>query len=201
MWDYKDLFIGNKGGSVTHGCISILSIIFEIDDLEFCDIIFKKFESYTPENYTANSDWGNNWLNNITYIRSLRTSDYNYHKMKSSDIYWADSHFFLHRYSKAVYKNYLKGLCSIQRFENSFALDFNNIDKIKSAIAQQIGWEPPPRNGIVDQYLIYLEKQKRFDDCINLINKMRDKGWRNDFDKRLIRCESKKIKNGNKSKT
>lgn len=199
MWDFNDLFNGKKAGSVTHGSINILTTIFEIDDLEFCDLVFQKFKSYKPENYTDNSDWGNNWLTDITYIRSLKTSDYNSHKMHSSDIYWADFHFFLNRYSKAVYKNYLKGFCSIERFENSFELDFNNIDKIKNAITLSIGWEYPPRNPIVDQYLIYLEKQKRFDDCINLINKMRDKGWRNEFEKRLIRCESKKIKNGNKS--
>lgn len=194
MWDYNDLFYGNKGGSVTHGCIDLLTTIFVLDDMEFCDILFNKFKTYTPENYANNSEWGNNWQANINHIREIVPQNDKYNIIYSTDIYWVDFHFFLHIYSKAVYRNFLKGNCSINRFENAVELDIFNIDKIKMAYTKINDWDPPPRNGIIDQYLIYLEKQKKYDDCINLINKMKDKGWRNDFEKRLDRCISKRIK-------
>jgi hypothetical protein len=199
MWDYNDLFNGNKRGSATHGSIDLLTTIFIIDDLDFCDLVFKKYKTYTSENYANNSEWGANWLNDISHIRRIAPLNDNYQNINTKDIYWVDVNFFLHVYTKAVYKNYLKGLCSIERFENAVHFEIENIDKIKLAITKIYGWTFPLRNNVIDQYLIYLEKQKRFDDCINLINQMRDKGWKNDLEKRLIRCEAKKNKNGSKS--
>lgn len=110
------------------------------------------------------------------------------------DVYWTDAHFFVQHYSSFVYKAFLNSQCDSERFEKAFEFCFNNIDIIKSSITSVMGWDKPLRNGIVDQYVIFLEKAKRFNECIEIMEKMKYKGWNNDFEKRLDRCLKKKEK-------
>lgn len=207
FFDYNTLFAGTTEGSLTNGDISTLTTLFVLSDLEFCDLMYKQFLLYSPENYLNHSKWGANWAKGLSCIReilndrpsseSANSVNY-YNSITSIDIYWNDAHFFLHVFSKFVYKLYLNGECTIDRFENVFLFEFENLKQIQLSV-EKMAFGGSCRNGIIDQYLIYLEKQKRFDECIEIINRVKNLGWTNDFEKRLNRCNSKKNKNGNKS--
>jgi hypothetical protein len=93
-----------------------------------------------------------------------------------------------------VYRHYLKGNCTIDRFYQAFILDFNNLAQIQSSIFK-LHRGGNSRNGLIDQYLIYLEKQKEYEKCIEIILFVKGTGWTNDFEKRLKRCIAKIEKN------
>ena len=122
FWDYKRLFIGDNFGGIEHGPIHCLDTLFEIDDLELCDLFFSKFIKYSSDNYLKDSIWGesrNSQSEKI--INSLHESLLNrteisekenlekiilYHSsLLPKDIYWVDTHFFLNKYSQKVYKH------------------------------------------------------------------------------------------------
>lgn len=209
FYDYKTLFIGDLNGSCKNGPISILSFVLISSELETYDKTFKKFLEYTPENYRLSSDWGNLWENEKTrYINVLKNNKYNDNNddvneliLKESlifieDIYWCDAYFFVQQYSEKVYKFYLNGECNIDRFEKAFQFCSNNINSIKTALTKLSNFDKNRaiRSGIIEQYLIYLEKQKEYQKCLNIIEKMIPIGWSNDFEKRKQRI----IKKSNK---
>lgn len=208
LFDYTTLFVGDSRNDIYHGAINTLGILFVNVDLHASDLFFKKFSEYIPANYHNSSNWGITWDSQKNemirawerIVKKADKTDYQTHlksltkiqSMSIEDIYWVDAHSFVQRYSAVVYKYFLNGECSIERFENAFNFCYDNIDRIKSAITCVYGWDKPIRNTIVEQYLIYLEKNKEFDRCIEIINEMEVRGWRNDFEKRLSRCISKK---------
>lgn len=210
LFDYTTLFRGNSRNDLYHGVIDSLGVLFVKGDLYLSDYFFAKFSEYNPANYRTSSKWGMNWEDNKVAMieaweRIVEVADdseinlkleelESIKKLSIEDIYWSDSHFFVQNYSAVVYKCYLIGECNIERFENAFRFCYNNIDKIKSAITSIYGWDKSPRNAVVEQYLIYLEKEKCYDQCINILNEVKEKGWRNDFQKRLDRCVAKKKK-------
>lgn len=210
LFDYTTLFKGDSRNDLYHGVIDSLGVLFVKNDLSLSDCFIVKFLEYSPAYYSLSSKWGMNWENSkVAMIEAWERivdvaddSEINLklevleriNKLSIEDIYWSDSHFFIQNYSAVVYKCYLNGECNIERFENAFKFCYTNIDKIKSAITSIYGWEKPLRNAIVEQYLIYLEKEKCYDQCINILNDVNEKGWRNDFQKRLDRCIAKRIK-------
>ena len=103
--------------------------------------------------------------------------------------FWTDFHFFLSNYSKRVYRLFLDNQCDESRFVASFIIEFQNIDKIIQSLKANDLF--PVRNLIIDQYLIFLEKSKDFKSAVEIISKVRDQGWTNDFNKRLNRCNMK----------
>lgn len=220
FWDYKMLFNGELQGSYEHGSIDCLNTLFVLDDLDLCDYFFSKFIEYSPANYLMHSPWGEFWptqMKNLiellkrvllnrkeeSEINSLNERITYYTSLSQIDIYWKDAHFFLYNYSKKVYKHYLRGDCSIERFYNAFILDYNNLNVIEFSLLKTLNSNC--KNGLIEQYLIYLEKQKEYNKCIKLISDVINTGWTNDFMKRLNRCKSKlekeELKNGNQSKT
>lgn len=201
MFDYKTLFSGNWQKDIYHGPISDLLTLLVNNNLQLTDLFYKKFLEYTPLNYGKNSQWGNSWndekekaINGLISKTSVLSDKWKLLFLERvklltiEDIYWNDSHIFNLVYSKIVYKAYLNGDCSIERFINAVNYSINNIDIIKVSITKIHGWETPLSNSVIDQYLVYLEKQKEYQKCIDLIHKIKDKGWRNDFEKRLARC-------------
>jgi hypothetical protein len=196
FWDYNTLFQGSGLGDLKHGDINKLSTLFVLGDLDLCDIFFHKFISYSCDYYLTYSDWGKIWWEQYNELKADPCLDSNlkqaYESITPEDIYWVDTHFFLFQYSGFVYKNYLKGNCSIERFEKAFFMEYTNLNKIQKAIQKLFFCNI--RNGIIDQYLIYLEKQKRFDECIKIINEIKNTGWANEFEKRLSRCVLNKNK-------
>jgi len=207
FFDYTTLFKGDSQNDLYHGTIDSLGILFVKKDLSLSDYFFIKFSEYSPANYNLSSRWGMNWENaKVEMIEAwerivARSNEPEINlklerikKLSIEDVYWSDSHFFVQQYSAVVYKCYLNGECNIERFENAFKFCYNNIDKIKSAITNIYGWDKPLRNAIVEQYLIYLEKEKCYDQCIHILNEVKEKGWRNDFQKRADRCIAKRKK-------
>lgn len=205
LFDYKSLFKGNRCGDFYHGPLSTLGTIFVKSNIVLLDYFFAKFLEFTPKNYSTNSSWGLNWENSKLGMIKVLTNHsvnsdepINYSNIESlrnlsiDDVYWTDAHFFVQHYSSIVYKAFLNNQCDSERFVKAFEFCFNNIDIIKYSITRVMGWDKPLRNGIVDQYLIFLEKAKRFNECINIMEKMKDKGWNNDFEKRIERCLKKK---------
>ena len=146
MWDYKSLFEGKFEGS-SMGIIQTLGLLLCIDDLEFLDLIFKKFESIEIENY-----------NNIVILGL--NYEYGNQTRKASEIYWKDVHFFLLEYSKTVYKHFLHKNCDEKRFKYAFELEFKNLNKIIEALKKEVSF--PIFNPILEQYLIFLEKRNEF---------------------------------------
>lgn len=208
MFDYKSLFKGNRSNDFYHGPLSTLGIILVKSDIILADYFFEKFLEFTPKNYNINSSWGINWENSkMEMIKALENrSAYSGEPINNSnleclsnlsieDVYWTDAHFFVQHYSTFVYKAFLISQCDSERFVKAFEFCFNNIDIIKSSITSVMGWDKPLRNGIVNQYVIFLEKAKCFNECIDITEKMKDKGWNNDFEKRIERCLKKKEKN------
>lgn len=210
LFNYTTLFKGDSRNDLYHGVVDSLGVIFVKSDLSLSDCFFAKFLEYCPANYNVNSKWGMNWENSkVAMIEAWERivdvaddSEINLKlevlervkKLSIEDIYWSDSHFFIQNYSAIVYKCYLNGECNIERFENAFKFCYTNIDKIKSSITNIYGWDKPLRNAVIEQYLIYLEKEKCYDQCINILDEVKEKGWRNDFQKRLDRCITKKKK-------
>lgn len=211
LFDYKTLFKGDSVNDIYHGAISELQTLLVIKELELADYFFLKFCEYNSTNYNQGSMWGGSWENrklegikiwehilNRTEENDLEFNKEKLEKKKSltiEDVYWSNAHFFIYDYSKIVYQSFLKGKCDIERFKRAVEFSICNIDRIKLAITNIFGWDKPLRNGILDQYLIYLEKQKQYRKCVELILQLKDKGWRNDFVIRLNRCLSKLEKN------
>jgi hypothetical protein len=218
MFDYKTIFKGEfRGHNINNGPIYLMDLLlmhtpFKIQDIKYLDYFFSKFIEYSPTNYISNSRWGNSWnvqkRNKIEILKSIikdckegRVEFYNYNihlsalerceNMNPEDVYWKDSYFFITNYSKLVYKAYLNGQCDINRFIKVAHFNLNNIEIQKSAITNVIGWDTRMRTPIIEQYLIYLEKQKMYKECIEVITQVKDKGWSNDFEKRLNRCLNK----------
>jgi hypothetical protein len=206
FYDYKTLFIGDLGGSSKNGPIGSLGLFFFSPELETYDKIYKKFIEYTPENYCLSSKWGAEWESKKTrYINILKNTEYtniyderNDLILKESlifieDIYWCDAYFFVQQYSEKVYKFYLKGECTIKRFENAFEYCCNNIFSIKTALTKLSNFDKNRaiKSGIIEQYLFYLEKQKDYQKCLSIIEEMSPIGWANDFEKRKQRVIKK----------
>lgn len=214
FFDFKTIFNGYGESDIYHGPISNLGVLFVIDDLEIADQLFKMFFSYSPINYCQNSRWGNTWktrwLNTIETWENIVLNSANsdvYGKQKQLDsvknlliehIYWSDAHFFVQKYSQVVYKLFLNGKCTINRFLTAYNFCYRNIDVIKQSITKVYGWDKPLRNGIIDQYLVYLRKNKQYNECIEVIKKIESNGWRNDFEKQLKQCYAQ-IQKSNKS--
>jgi hypothetical protein len=206
FYDYKTLFIGDAKGNGKSGPISCLGHFFLSPDLETYDKIYKKFLENTLENYSLSSKWGTEWENEKTrYINILKKSEYNniYDErndliLKESsifieDVYWCDAYFFVQQYSEKVYKSFLKGDCTIERFEKAFEFCYDNIDSIKDALTKLSNFDKNRaiKSGIIEQYLIYLEKQKDYLKCLSIIKQMSPIGWSNDFEKRKQRVIEK----------
>jgi hypothetical protein len=109
------------------------------------------------------------------------------------DVYWCDSYFFVQHYSEKVYKSYIKGDCTIERFEKAFEFCYDNMDNIKTALTKLSNFDKNRaiKSGIIEQYLVYLEKQKDYHKCLNIIAQMSPIGWSNDFEKRKQRVIKK----------
>jgi hypothetical protein len=207
--DYKTLFIGDVRGNSKSGSISCLGSFFLSPELETYDKIYKKFLEYTPENYSLSSKWGSEWENEkIWYINILENNKYNdiYDEVNDlilkeslifiEDVYWCDSYFFVQNYSEKVYKSYLKGDCTIERFEKAFEFCYDNIDSIKTALTKLSNFDKNRaiKSGIIEQNMIYLEKQKDYHKCLKIIEEMSPIGWTNDFEKRKQRVIKKMSK-------
>lgn len=202
FWDYKTLFEGKeKKGDVLHGDIGTLTNLLCIDDIEYNDKVFSKFLEYKADKYLNYSFWGTNWHSELNRLKLLlKNSDSNffvdYNNITSEDVYWCDAHFFNMQYAKRVYKYYLNGICGIERFENAVKFEYENSENIHSAIQKII--RTNVRNSIFEQYLIYLEKQKMYSQCLELMQDSRIKKWNSDNNKRFERCKLKLSKsNGN----
>lgn len=206
MWDYKTLFYGEHNGSLEHGSIYCMDLLLVTDDLTLCDYFFSKFMEYNPDNYLKSSIWGESWRaqidkiiesskrvllrrTDVIEIKCLKERIFRFSSLSINDIYWKDTHFFLQNYSKKVYRHYLNDRCSIERFTMAFNIDFNNLDNIQTSVFKLL--QTNFGNGLLEQYLIHLEKQKEYKKCIDLIAKVKNRGWTNDFEKRLNRCISK----------
>jgi hypothetical protein len=218
MWDYKVLFKGYlENCHVSRGPIDALSNLMpnarndKSIDIQHIDYFFSKFKEYNPNNYIQNSRWGSEWENTLKgiielMIESKKTDDEDdyqssFDKQKfierlkittHEDAYWCSSYFFVMEYSKLVYKCYLNGRCNIDRFLSAVDFTLVNLDNLKLAVTKilDLGTETL-HNGVIEQYLIYLEKQKMYIECRDIIIQLKDKGWNNDFDKRLTRCLKK----------
>lgn len=206
FFDYKTLFIGDLSGISKNGPIGSLGYLFLSPELETYDKIYKKFLEYTPENYCLSSKWGTEWESEKTrYINILKNTEYDniYDErndliLKESlifieDIYWCDAYFFAQQYSEKVYKFYLKADCNIERFEKVFEFCCDNIHPIKTALTKLSNFDKNRaiKSGIIEQYLIYLEKQKDYLKCLYIIEEMSPIGWANDFEKRKQRVFKK----------
>lgn len=112
-----------------------------------------------------------------------------YSKSTTSEWYWVDLHFFLLIYNKNVYKHYLHKECDETRFMQSYNIEHTNINSIIDTLKAKGLF--PVRNPIIEQYLIYLEKRKKFKEVISLAEWYKEQGWTNDFEKRIKRCEKK----------
>ncbi len=112
-----------------------------------------------------------------------------YTHFKSNDWYWVDTHFFLLNYSGRVYKMYLNGICDEGRFLNSWNIENKNNKSIITSLEKKNLF--PLRNPLLEQYLIYLEKRREFNKVIALCELYQEQGWKNDFNKRLMRCKKK----------
>jgi len=132
-------------------------------------------------------------LCDLLFLKFLEYDIVNYGK----EIYWIDAHFFISNYCKRVYSLFINGHCDSKRFERVFYFEFENAELIINALESIKLF--PVRNIVFDQYLIYLEKQKQFDECIKVISVLKKQGWNNDFEKREMRCKKKIKDNGNKS--
>lgn len=193
FWDYNSLFQGfEKEGSDQHGDINILDIILNINDLELCDLAYEKFNSFKSENYLLNSFWGEKWSKRVNALKERAIQRNNvdlaefYGSLTPDSIYWKDAHFFVSNYAKRVYKLHLDGFCDIKRFENAVSFEFENSEKINEAVFKLINSNCS--NPVFEQYLIYLEKQKEYKKCIELMQNDKLLKWNNNFDKRLSRC-------------
>lgn len=114
-----------------------------------------------------------------------------YNNLIKNEWYWVDLHFFLLNYSKRVYSLFLEKECNENRFLNSYKIEHHNIIFIKKNLLNKNMF--PVRNPLLEQFLIYLEKQKDYKKVIELASYYNEQGWTNNFNKRLLRC-SKKIK-------
>ncbi len=115
---------------------------------------------------------------------------------KSNENYWLDTHFFLTNYTKKVYKHFYNNNCSNERFLNGCKFEFDNINLICDALKSKNFF--PVKNAIIEQFLIYLEKNKKFESVVEYSSHFKSMGWTNDFDKRIIRCNKKINDYGNK---
>jgi len=206
MWDYKSLFKSqaNSWGRLWHGDIYSLSKLLVIDDLEFADQCFLKFTEYKESNYHEASKWGMGWEEGknqdiMIWERIVSNSESSdlprqskvleaRKKVLITDVYWLNAYFFVQEYSSIVYKHFLKGNCDIDRFKQAFLFCYNNIVRIQEAFMKDDRWDKLPGSKIIEQYLIYLEKQHDYISCIEIILSIKDNGWNNDFEKRLSRC-------------
>jgi hypothetical protein len=217
FWDYNSLFQGmDKLGNLENGDIHLLNMILNIDDIDLCDACYEQFLTYKPVDYLSYSFWGSNWENKLSKLKKPTKGEMllidcgimdfpahrleYYNSLSQEIIYWKDAHFFIANYSARVYKNYLNGACNIERFEKAVNFEYNYSDIIHYSILKI--FNSNLRNRIFDQFLIYLEKDKKFQKCINLMNDSKFLKWNNDYSKRLIRCNDKlekTLRNGNKS--
>jgi hypothetical protein len=207
LWGYKSLFEGiDKEGGNEHGDIHMLDLLLNVTDLELCDIFFDKFRIYKPGEYLNYSFWGSKWYDRVSRMREWaiqrdRVENIKiYDKLTPEHIYWKDAHYFISNYAKHVYKLYLDGICNIDRFALAFSFEFDNSKVINEAVRTLL--EINVGNGVFEQYLIYLEKEKKYQTCIDLMNNEKLSIWKNNFEKRISRCQLKLDKstgNGNKS--
>ena len=196
LWDYNSLFEGFENeGSNEHGDIHILDILLNTTDLELCDLFYKKFLTYKSEEYLRYSFWGAKWEARVSKMKDWAILNNRIEIIKRFEaltpdkIYWKDAHFFISNYSKRVYKLYLDGICDIQRFLDAVMFEIENCGNIHSSVMQidLTNFSNP----VFEQYLIYLEKNKEYQKCIDLINSKCVSKWTNDFSKRLLRCSKK----------
>lgn len=216
MWDYNTLFEGSGNTSHEHGPIDCLRQLLVIKDLGIADYFFEQFLKYDKGNYNQHCDWGRNWMaeknrkiemyeklkqqrTNESEIQELNESQDYFASIDIEDIYWTDTHFFIMEYSKIVYQKFLNGECSIDRFYNAYLLIFNRRQSIYSSLEKLL--LSGVKCHVFEQYLIYLEKAKEYRKCIEVIISLRDSGFTNDFNKRLVRVESKmhKLSKSNKN--
>ena len=108
---------------------------------------------------------------------------------KSNNWYYVDLHFFLSNYSKKTYKHFYNNRCSDKRFLNCCFIEYNSNDMICEALKSKNFF--PVRNIIFEQFLVYLEKKRKYNQVIEYAKQFKLKGWSNDFDKRILRCETK----------
>lgn len=212
FWDYRTLFNGEQSPDITRGAITILDMLLNNDDLELCDIVYNKFCEYSNTNYLIKS-WGSGWDNEFARLKEfykdlmeIREGERHesvkdrwnfYLHLNPAEVFWKDTHFFLSNYAQRVYKNYLKSNCSIDRFYTAFEFEYNNHTSIISSIRKLL--DINISFGVGEQYLIYLEKNKKYDECISFANSFKEQGWRNDFEKRIDRCTKKSNKHSSKS--
>jgi hypothetical protein len=205
LWDFNSLFVGFTEGSLEHGSISLLDLLLNNSDLTLCDLFFDKFLTYQPETYLDHSFWGSIWMNSVQKCIDLLKSENlelanKYESLTPEIIYWKDAHYFISNYSKKVYKLYLDGICDIKRFEDAVMFEIKNNHNIHSSVVEVINCNC--RNSVFEQYLIYLEKNKQYQKCVDLMNSECFSLWSNDNTTRMSRCLKhldKIYKNGNKS--
>ena len=108
--------------------------------------------------------------------------------------YWIDSHFFISNIGRRSYRMFINKLCDNERFLYCFNFEYSNQKEIIKSLKKDDLF--PVSNPIFEQYLIYLEKKKEYDEVIKLANEFKGFGWKNKFDKRIERCITKSKKNG-----
>jgi hypothetical protein len=178
-------------------------------DADICNLFYSKFTLYNVNDYSEKAEWGNKWvLMRKKYVewdqdalkRRLQTDPDNslnffynslWHKT-ITDLYWLDCYFFLGAYSSKVYKLYLDGKVGIDLLEKAVNFSLANhkefIIGVKNSLDTIVGSYP------INQYSIYLEKHKLYNECLDLMDTATLQGWGNDFESRKERVMRKKSK-------
>lgn len=192
------------------GPIGVLRNLLVIFDIELCTLVFSKFITYSLESYTEKTEWNDKWnkIRNSMQERALYYDEFrlkkglvvdenhshvstkNYLTRKTLiDLFWSDTFFFLNTYSKIVYKLFLDGKAGIDLLEKAVNFSLKNHKELYLGVNNSL--EDNMGNYPIHQYLIYLEKQKLFDECLNLMDTATLIGWTNDFESRRERVMRK----------
>ena len=210
FWDYKSLFEGVHIPILDRGAIDVLNTLLVLDDLNYCDLLFQKFQEFTPDNYLQKC-WGEKWQQHLEYrnkmaenLRERRNGEESktfnnqlnfINELQPYEVYWFDTHFFLTKYTSKVYHNYETSNCSIHRFIDAYEIEFNNNDHIIRSI--KILSYPFDRkninvqngvsicNNIYGLYLSYYENMKEYKNCLSLAEIFKETGWADNYDFRI----------------
>ncbi|MGI8580975.1 MAG: hypothetical protein ACR2KX_02200 [Chitinophagaceae bacterium] len=196
MFDFREVYSGPIKYSVEHGPIYILDLLIVGNDIDILDLCFDKFLTYDEVNYFSNSIWAEKRVGYyeelIEYLKTCNDRQElveNLGRKSKANIYWKDYYFFLSTCVKEYYRYFHQRMMSDSKFINCCNRIFNHGAEIIPNLKLLDLF--PVRSLSLEQMGVYLEKKKLFIECINLMERGKQEGWTNDFDKRVLRCKSK----------
>lgn len=105
-----------------------------------------------------------------------------------------DFHFLLSNKVSTLYKDRNNSPDGLEKAIEACNQHIDFAEDAKAAFEKEYHGQPLPTHVGFHQLAIVLEKQKKYQDAINLVEKAKSQGWSGDWDKRIERCAKKRAK-------